>query len=266
MNALEIAGVLRCPLCAGALSVAERALRCPDGHSFDVARNGAVTLARGGGLPEGDAPEMLAARERFLSRGHYSPIADAVTSAMGTGARVVVDCGAGTGWYLARVLEALPDATGVALDVSAAATKLAARSHERAVAVRADVWAALPVADGAVDVLLVVFSPRNGPEFARVLAPNGRAITVTPTTRHLLELRDELGLLSVPEDKRERLHRAMAPLAPVTVEEVEFPLVLDGSAVRDLVAMGPNARHGMRAADEPRMATASVEITTFAAG
>ena len=36
-------------------------------------------------------------------------------------------------------------------------------------AVVADTWARLPVADGAVDRVLVVFAPRNGPEIARVL-------------------------------------------------------------------------------------------------
>jgi 23S rRNA (guanine745-N1)-methyltransferase len=260
VNALDAAPLLRCPLCAGDLDVVDRTLRCPAGHAFDVARNGSVTLAGGGGLPEGDTAEMLAARARFLGGGHYAPIAEVLRHhARGD---VVVDCGAGTGWYLTQVV----GETGVAVDTSAAATKAAARAHDRVVAVRADVWSGLPLRDAVADIVLVVFSPRNGAEFARVLRPGGVAVTVTPTERHLQELREELGLLSVPEDKRERLERAMVPLVPVEVVPLEWELLLDGEAVRDLVAMGPNARHGMRAPAQPRRATASVEVTVFRHG
>ena len=50
-----------------------------------------------------------------------------------------------------------------------------------------------------------MFAPRNPTEMARVLAPGGALLAVTPTTRHLFELVGPLGLLSVPEDKADRL-------------------------------------------------------------
>ena len=46
----------------------------------------------------------------------------------------------------------------------------------RAAAVVADSWARLPVRDGVLDRVLVVFAPRNGPEIARVLRPEGRLV------------------------------------------------------------------------------------------
>ena len=59
--------------------------------------------------------------------------------------------------------------------------------------------------DGVAAVVLSVFAPRNGEEMARILAPGGALVAVTPTTRHLYELVGPLGLLSVPDDKEDRL-------------------------------------------------------------
>ena len=57
-----------------------------------------------------------------------------------------MDVGAGTGHHLAAVLDALPDARGIAIDASPAALRRAARAHERAAAVGADAWKPLPLA------------------------------------------------------------------------------------------------------------------------
>ncbi len=114
---------------------------------------------------------------------------------------------------------------------------------------RCDVWHALPVRSGAADLVLDVFSPRNGPEMARVLAPGGALVVVTPTARHLAELRGPLGLLDVPDAKAQRLEAQLAPqFAAAASEGVEFTLSLDGGQVRTLVGMGPSAHHvGMEA-------------------
>ena len=50
------------------------------GQSYDVAKQGYVTLVAGAGLNhEGDSPEMVASREAFLSRGHFAPFVETVT-------------------------------------------------------------------------------------------------------------------------------------------------------------------------------------------
>ena len=70
--------------------------------------------------------------------------------------------------------------------------------------------------DGAVDRVLVVFAPRNGPEIARVLRPDGRLVVVTPAADHLGELVGPLGLLRVDPDKADRLAASLEPhLRPV---------------------------------------------------
>ena len=95
----------------------------------------------------------------------------------------MLDLGAGTGHHLAGVLDALPGALGIALDTSRPALRHAARAHADIAAVVADVWQALPIADATVDLVLDVFSPRNGAEMARVLKPGGAALVVIPTAR-----------------------------------------------------------------------------------
>ncbi|MEU6683513.1 hypothetical protein [Streptomyces sp. NPDC046832] len=54
-----------------------------------------------------------------------------------------------------------------------------------------------------------MFAPRNGPEFHRVLGPDGTLLVVTPTGRHLRELRGPVGLLAVDPRKEERLRRSL---------------------------------------------------------
>jgi len=39
-----VIGVLQCPVCAGNLLRVGRILRCGNGHSFDIARSGYVSL------------------------------------------------------------------------------------------------------------------------------------------------------------------------------------------------------------------------------
>src|SRR5688572_20694208 len=117
----------------------------------------------------------------------------------------ILDLGAGTGWYLARVLERLPGRQGLALDLSKHALRRAARAHPRIGAVACDAWAPLPLRDGVAALVLSVFAPRDGAEIARVLRPGGALVVVTPTDRHLEPLVSKLGLLTVDERKEERI-------------------------------------------------------------
>jgi 23S rRNA (guanine745-N1)-methyltransferase len=247
---------LRCPVCGEPLAEATagtaRALRCPRRHSFDVARQGYVNLLAGRAPHGGDSAEMVAARADFLAAGHYNPIAAALAGTARetlTGSRqpaypLVVDAGAGTGWYLAAVLAALPDAVGLALDVSKPALRRAARAHERATAALADTWQRLPLADHSAAVLLNVFAPRNGAEFHRVLDPAGALLVVTPAAEHLAELVDALDLLRVDPAKADRVAGSLG--AHFTEESAAVHrsgLSLTRTEVATLVGMGPSAWH-----------------------
>jgi 23S rRNA (guanine745-N1)-methyltransferase len=268
--------VLACPVCGAPLAGQATGLGCPAGHRFDRARQGHVTLLPPGHRPpSGDSAEMVADRVAFLDAGHYSGVTEALGDAVladGGPARALLDLGGGTGHHLAGVLDRLPGAAGVVLDSSRYAARRAARSHQRAMAVVADTWARLPVRDGAVDRVLVVFAPRNGPEIARVLGPEGRLVVVTPAADHLEQLVGPLGLLRVDPDKAARLAASLEPhLEPVAAAAHRERLALDRAAVVTLVGMGPHARHLARSelerslsgVPEPIEVTVSVDVATY---
>ncbi|WP_374760094.1 putative RNA methyltransferase [Micromonospora humidisoli] len=292
---------LRCPVCAQPLAAATdtRALRCPRRHSFDLARQGYVTLLAGRAPHVGDTADMVAARADFLAAGHYdvisSALAEAAASALATptgpaeangpaevGGRaeragfgaypLVVEAGAGTGRHLAAVLSAWPDTVGLALDVAKPALRRAARAHPRAAAALADTWQRLPLADRSVAVLLDVFAPRNGDEFHRVLHPAGVLLVVTPTDAHLAELVDVLGLLRVDPAKADRVADSLAGrFTPAHTAVHTARLSLGRAEVGTLVGMGPSAWHtdparlaaAIDALPTPVAVTASVRLTTW---
>ncbi|WP_330327711.1 putative RNA methyltransferase [Streptomyces pseudovenezuelae] len=272
--ALELSlDLLRCPTCRTRHLHPERgALRCPAGHTFDIARHGYAGLLTGNRATSGDDAAMVQARERFLSTGAYAPIrevgarlaADAVSERA-----TVVDVGCGTGYYLAGVLDKLPGARGLGLDTSVRALRSAARTHDRAAAAAWDVFRPFPLADGAADVVLDVFAPRNPAEFHRVLRPTGRLIVVRPTGRHLYELRGRLpAMIAIDPAKEQRLHLALDPFfEAVVTEQVEYPVILSKLDALDLVAMTPSARHVSRADNDegllPDRVTVSVLATAF---
>ena len=140
------------------------------GHSYDVARQGYVTLAGGAGLRySGDDATMIKDRETFLSRGHYAPFVESVThnvdlalddAGVDDDAAVsICEIGAGTGYYLSHTLDAIQGARGVGIDVSVHAAKHLAKCHPRVGAVVADAWARLPLRDDSIDAITVIFAP-----------------------------------------------------------------------------------------------------------
>lgn len=237
----------------------------------------------------GDTAEMVAARATLLGAGHYAPLAAAIvdaaaaapdasgpaTAAPGGTRRppgLAVDVGAGTGHYLASLLDARPADVGLALDVSKAALRRAAGAHPRLAAVRADAWRRLPVADGAAGLVLDVFAPRSGAEFHRILRPDGALVVATPTPAHLRELVDAAGLVTVDPEKEERLASALEPwFTPAGSADCTWSIQLSPGEARALVAMGPSARHrsaeqiaaGVARLGEPVALTGSVRVSIW---
>lgn len=268
----DVVALLACPICEEALHAGAASLGCSAGHRFDVARQGYVNLLAGRRVATaGDDAAMVAARLAFLQAGHFEPlvhaVADRVAAVDASGA--VVDSGCGPGYYLSAVLP--PGRPGLGLDVSVPAVRRAARAHPRVSAAVADCWARLPVRDEVAAVVLDIFAPRNGAEFARILRPDGRLIVVTPAVEHLGELIEPLGLVRVDAAKQRRLEESLSGhFRKEDQGRIDFELSLDGAAAGELVRMGPSARHvaagelDRRLAAQPLWrATACVDIGVY---
>ncbi|WP_026535355.1 putative RNA methyltransferase, partial [Arthrobacter sp. H14] len=253
--------LLQCPVCVAPMMVDDgagnrSALSCRQGHRFDRARQGYVNLLTGkasGYTP--DTAAMVEAREDFLSGGHYDLLAGAVSghtqrAVEGKASPAIADAGAGTGFYLDAVLQSIPGARALALDISKYALRRAARSLPEVLCLVWDIWRPLPVADGALDVVLNIFAPRNPSEFARVLAPGGRLIVVTPLPGHLEEIRRTASLLEVQAEKSDHLAKALEPhFSREMYDDVEFSMSLTPANIRLAALMGPAAHH----LDEPSL-------------
>jgi len=190
---------------------------------------------------------MVGARAEFLGAGHYLPLANVlveISKDHAVGARLIMEAGAGTGYYIASVLDALPKSLGLAIDLSKYAVRRAAKAHDRLNAAVADIWEGLPLKDHSIDLALNVFAPRPARELFRTLHRNGKLIIGIPTYQHMAELRDSLGLLEVDPNKELRVARALDPFfTQLERRFCRWPMRLNHHQIAYLVGMGPSARH-----------------------
>ncbi|MFG1496362.1 putative RNA methyltransferase [Saccharospirillum sp. HFRX-1] len=255
---------LACPLDGEPLTKHDNRWVCPQGHSYDQARQGYVNL-----LPvqhkrskdPGDSKAMVAARQRFLATGHYQPVVELIArlcrpSPLPDTDFTILDAGCGEGYYLRQLAEWAPDSMPVkmaGLDISKDAVLAAAKQDKR------ETWvvgtnAHLPIQNASLDRLLCVFGFPVASEFARVLKPGGRLIQVDPGPAHLRELREVL---------YEQVDGPESPKAPtldgfqlVEEDEVSYRFQLDNAqAIQDLLAMTP---HGYRAPAEGKARVAAL--------
>lgn len=251
--------MLTCPRCGEALARAGNALRCGAGHSYDIAKEGYINLLlanqKASGSP-GDTKGMAASRRAFLDKGYYEPLSDRIVSLVGneTAGAGILDAGCGEGYYLSRLMGALPvGGDGYGLDISREAVRLAARRKNLCFVV-ASVHQRLPFATASLDVVLNVFAPRNPAEFARVLRPGGAALVVIPAGGHLAALHDALGLPHIDGDKERRTAEDFqGALVPGDSETIRYSRVLPPEDVLHLIQMTPTfwrlsgeARAGMK--------------------
>ncbi len=207
--AIDVAtDLLACPVCRSALGVADGGAALRERPQLRPGTPGLRSTSSAARSPPTPTPPpcwlraagctLPASSNRSL---HRSPPSV-------SGRMTMLEVGSGTAYYLASALGDDPVAVGVALDVSKAAARVAAQADPRIAAVVADVWRPLPVRDRCLDAVLCVFAPRNLPEFARVLRPDGLLVVATPRPGHLAGLRDRHGLLEVPADKADQLAAA----------------------------------------------------------
>lgn len=261
--------LFRCPLCAAPLERAAGAYRCPEGHSFDIAKEGYVHLLpsnqKHSALP-GDDRDMVLARREFLSRGYYQPLLNTLCSrilALSGETPALLDAGCGEGWYTAGVARALraagrrPQMAGT--DISKFALRTAAKREKGTEFAVASSYR-LPLADGGVDVLLNCFSPLALEEFRRVLKPGGRFLYVVPGAEHLWEMKEILYDKPYPNEEKETPYEGFAYREIVPVDGTI--LLERREDVRNLFRMTPYFWKTPKAGAERLAALDRLEVRT----
>jgi len=233
--------------CGRPLTREPRRLACPEGHSFDVARSGYISLLQ----PQdrrsraaGDSKAAVEARARLLSVGVGRAVVDAVvretieraaTLVPAPEAPVVVDLGCGSGEAL-TLLAAQRTVTAIGIDLSVAAVDHAARRAPVLTWLVANADRRLPLLDGSVHVMLSLHGRRNPSECARVLAPRGALVVAVPAADDLLELRT---LVQGQAIERERVDAVVATHTPFFSAGPRFTVRerhrLEGDALRDVL-------------------------------
>ena len=247
---------LICPVCHQPLLAEAKRLLCPDGHSFDRARQGYWNLL----LPQkkrskapGDSADMVLARRRFLEAGHYTPLADRLSALLAqhlniTSESQLLDLGCGEGWYTDRLARQLGLCT-TGLDISKDAIKTACRRNPDIhwlVATGADI----PLAPESVDAATLIFSRLMPEPTARVLKPGGLLLVVTPGPDHLRALRQTIYDEVRPGSGFEPARLLEDHFDSVLRESLAFEFQLDTpDAIQDLLAMTP---HGHRLNQQAR--------------
>ncbi len=257
--------LLCCPICSAPLTRGERAYTCPNGHCYDIAKEGYVNLLpanRKHARDPGDDKEMVAARTRFLDGGHYALLRDTLCEMIVACApHALLDSGCGEGYYAAGVCAALrqriPDIRAAGVDLSRPALKKAARRDKGIEFAVASVYH-LPIADRAADLLLNCFSPLALDEFRRVLRPGGTCLYVVPGARHLWEMKQVLYDEPYQNPQEESPYEGFAY---EDIVSVEFSMALDAPALRDLFHMTPYCWKTPKAGLERLSALERLDVT-----
>lgn len=272
MSLQSLSEWLRCPNCFLPLTSSGRlVLACDSGHAFDANKRGYVSLLSGAHKFIGDSAVMLDARDRFQSGGWYEPLRDAISHVIGAESpRRILDIGCGSGYYLRGVLPPEPSSIrALGMDLSPAAVVRTVQHPASIDGLVADVWSPLPIRNGAADVILNVFAPRNAAEFHRVLRPGGLLLVVVPQPTHLQELRAAGLAVDMQQDKAVHLTAGLAEwFVPESRTALSRLMYLDAVDVAALIGMGPSAHHTDPASlgsaeDVQRDVTAAFDLFSF---
>jgi 23S rRNA (guanine745-N1)-methyltransferase len=272
---------LACPLDGLPLAMSDKQGVCPNGHSFDVARQGYLHL-----LPvqhkrsknPGDSAEMVQARTAFLNSGAYAPIADklneltrALLAATPSNELCVLDAGCGEGYYLAHLLPSLQapqldkSVALIGVDISKPAILAAAKRSKQITWLIASNKHA-PLLPGTVDVILSVFGFPLFDRFKPLLAPRGKIILVDAGPQHLIELRNIVYRTVTKSGPPDFAAAAAAAAGFSLVEQSALTYVrtLDSNAqVMNLLTMTPHyfraSREGKAAAEQLRAMDVTID-------
>ncbi len=247
--------LFQCPNCKEPLNKGQKQYFCPNGHSFDIAKQGYVNLLLsshiGAGKP-GDSKEMIKSRREFLDKGYYQEFSDTLNNIVVETLKAeqsdnisIFDAGCGEGYYVSRLKQQFSafdnsknlDMYGI--DVSKSAIQYATgRDKDIRFAVASSYH--IPLLISSVDFILCIFAPRDEQEFKRILKPSGKLLVAAPGPKHLYSLRkflydspDVIGQKGTLEEGFNLLEHKMVSYSITTNKEDIF----------NLFNMTPYSRH-----------------------
>ncbi len=261
---------LACPLDGEVLQLSNQQLRCTNGHSFDIARQGYVNL-----LPvqqkrskdPGDSKDMVLARSNFLNTGVYEPVVSLLADKIETLIRdqdklCLLDAGCGEGYYtdwIVKYLEANNQnkcLSVVGLDISKPAIHEAAKRNKQ-IGWVVGTNRQPPLLADSVDIILCVFGFQSFDGFKTILKPGGRIILVEPGPNHLTELREIIYSDVKKTEPMALTHLASMGLVLEETQKLNFKTgPIDNDSIRNLLLMTP---HFYRANKEGRKAALNLD-------
>ena len=180
--------MLICPVCGEKLTVSDKTMRCSNGHSFDIAKEGYVNLLRSSKNGDFIGDDKISARMRrdFLGKGYYSVLKDELCCFFSEKRGCVLDICCGEGYYTSALGEN-SNLNIYGFDISREMVRLAAKRGRGTYFVAN--MANIPLAEGSMDYCIHLFAPFNEAAFAKVLKDGGRLYTVIPGRFHLWGLK-----------------------------------------------------------------------------
>lgn len=180
--------MLICPVCGEKLILSDKVMRCGNGHSFDVAKEGYVNLLRSSKSGDLIGDDKISARMRrdFLNKGYYSVLKDELCHIFSEKQGSVLDICCGEGYYTSALGEN-SNLNVFGFDIAREMVRLAAKRGKGTYFVAN--MANIPIAEGSMDYCTHLFAPFNEAAFAKVLKNGGRLYTVIPGRFHLWGLK-----------------------------------------------------------------------------
>lgn len=275
--------LMQCPTCGSPLPYkrGQKNVSCNSGHHFDEAKEGYLYLLMShqkNSKNPGDSKDMLMARQRFLERDIYLPVAERLADLLaehsGNDLTPLIDIGCGEGYYLQRIYHLLCQRLGsnppleveqfIGVDISKEAIRLASkRLFDFRFCVASS--AHLPFQTTSAKAILGVFSPLDYSECWRVLKQEGCVFYVYPLGNHLLELKDLIYNGHIKEKDYKKYLTPPNGFQLVASEFIEYTVELDVHATSDLLRMTPHFWR-IRHEDRERALQSSFKALTISMG
>lgn len=240
--------IIKCPNCSHQLNKDEHSLRCSNGHSFDIAKEGYINLIlphQKKKLNSGDNKIMIEAREQFLSHGYYDFLISTIEEICQIEHNTkhkhkqLLDLGCGNGYYTRHFYNNNTSIHKTGIDISKVAiTKAAKKDNTSSYLVASNFD--IPIIDNSVDILVNVFAPCNLVEIIRVLRKDGLFIKVIPVNNHMSEIAN-LVYETFIEHKSDIADEitALEGLTVVSTKEIIKEITVQKTDIQNLVKMTP---------------------------